>query len=223
MAYTAVDTIPFAGGAAVDVATTYSSLTFIVSTTAGYLKQDGGGRMYKAFSTATPRLLRAAGSYTNDQYATWELDDITTGFATDWMYLVLQASADTSANADYYAARVNNATGSKTTELIKVTNGSLASLASTTSAAWVDGDIMLAEIVGGVLTVYRNGASVLTYDDSASPFTGGKPGFGLLPTAGATVYVGPVEMGDVTSGGSSTVSLLGGLTQNILTIGRLVA
>lgn len=213
MAYSPVETFAFSGGAGVDVITTYPTLGTIDGTTSGYLKQNAGGQMYCAFGTSTPRLLRGAGTYTNDQYAEALLHTLTTGFSSDWANVVLQADAGAAPSENYYTARVSNGT-TKTTQIIKVVSGSPTTLASSTSIAWASGDKILVEIVSGVISVYRDtgggyGSAVLSHDDSgSSPLTGGKPGFGMTPTSGAAYYMDDVELGDVTSGGGSSIAAI---------------
>lgn len=212
MAYSPLETFDFSGGTGVDVITTYPTLGTIDGTTVGYLKQNASGYMYSAFSTSTPRLLRgASASYTDDQYASCDLTTLTTGFNSDWVYLCLQADAGAAPNENYYALRISNAT-TKTTEIIEVVSGAVNVRASSTSIAWASGDKALIECVGGVLTAYRDtgGGWVttgLTWDDSSSPRTGGRPGFGMLPTSGATYNIDNVALGDVTGGGGGGVPI----------------
>ncbi len=59
--------------------------------------------------------------------------------------------------------------------------GDYTSLASTTIAPAVDGDVLRVEIIGSVIKVYRNGSLVLT-GPSNSTWTDGQPGVGFWPT-----------------------------------------
>jgi len=59
--------------------------------------------------------------------------------------------------------------------------GDYTSLASTTIAPAVSGDVLRAEIIGRVIKVYLNGSLVLT-GPSNSTWTDGQPGMGFWPT-----------------------------------------
>ena len=52
--------------------------------------------------------------------------------------------------------------------------------------AAVDGDVLRAEVVGGVITVYKNGTRVLTAPSNTT-WTDGQPGLGFWPKPGATL------------------------------------
>ncbi len=59
--------------------------------------------------------------------------------------------------------------------------GDYTSLASTTIAPAVDGDVLRAEIAGSVIKVYKNGSLVLT-GPSNTTWKDGQPGIGFWPT-----------------------------------------
>ena len=61
----------------------------------------------------------------------------------------------------------------------------LLSVSGPNIGAAVDGDVLRAEIIGGVIKVYKNGSLVLT-GPADSTWTDGQPGIGFWPTSGAT-------------------------------------
>ena len=64
--------------------------------------------------------------------------------------------------------------------------GNYSELLATNIGAAVDGDVLRAEIVGGVVRVYKNGTLVAT-GPSNSTWTDGQPGIGFWPLAGTTL------------------------------------
>jgi hypothetical protein len=64
--------------------------------------------------------------------------------------------------------------------------GNYTELASTNIGAAVDGDVLRAEIIGGVIRVYKNGSLVVT-GPSNSTWTDGQPGIGFWPLPGTTL------------------------------------
>lgn len=51
----------------------------------------------------------------------------------------------------------------------------------------VDGDILRVEIIGNIISVYKNGNLVVTAHDPNSTWTDGQPGIGFWPTPGSTL------------------------------------
>jgi hypothetical protein len=61
-------------------------------------------------------------------------------------------------------------------------NGALADFTQLdgANAHCVNGDVMKATMVGNTITVFKNGTQMLSFTDSASPFTAGSPGMGFF-------------------------------------------
>ena len=130
-----------------------------------------------------------AGSFTDDQYAKVFLATGSRGWDTDSYRIgvMVRASGDTDGNRDFYAAYMCNDAdvgNACTTRLVKMSNGTETTLAST-SIAWANGDSISLEVrtVGGnaELKAFRNDAQIgaLAHTDSSSPFTTGLPGLYL--------------------------------------------
>jgi hypothetical protein len=110
----------------------------------------------------------SAGTFANDQYS-----EITVKGVLAFQGIGPLVRANGAAN-NFYCAYSN----SGTTAIRKITSGSSSQLA-TTSATLAAGDVLRIEVTGSspaALVVKINGTSVLTYDDSSSPFTSGEAG-----------------------------------------------
>ncbi|MEK7634831.1 MAG: hypothetical protein AAB446_00115 [Patescibacteria group bacterium] len=73
--------------------------------------------------------------------------------------------------------------GSDDVRLQQVTNGTPTTLTTWGSLGIGAGQVMKLTNVGGVITLYLNGSQKGTYDDSASPVTGGSPGLETYGTS----------------------------------------
>lgn len=211
MAYTPVQSLTFTASDGTAVQTAETSLSLVWGGS-GFLIVNTN-RCVMNFSNASPRMARDGGTYTDDQYIEAVVGGFTGGGSARYIMLAVQYGADTDAASDFYALRIFN-DNPRTCDIAKYVNGSPTVVAGPTSIAWADNDVALIEIVGGVLSVYRDsgsgyGSAILTYDDSASPLTGGKPALGHRDSSGGPVlWIDTVEMGDVTSGGGSSIAAI---------------
>lgn len=102
--------------------------------------------------------------------------------------------------SSYYAVRVHgDASGAKTTSLVRVVNAVETVLASTTMT-WSTGDTIELERDGTTLRPYRNGSAIAALTVSDSAISGGVPG-ALCRAAGA-IYLDDWSGGNITAGGS---------------------
>lgn len=195
------------GGAGVIIAqASTDKVTHAFGDTAAYVYRDG-----------TP-------TYNGDQYFKVRIS----GVSNPGRYGgALRVSADTGANADWYAIVVdtNSFPPNRETWVIKCVNNST-SLLSQVVDTWADDDFLEGEaITNGAdcdLKLYKNGTLLRTVTDSTSPLTGGKPGIYARSTSSYQMALDDLELGDITSA-SGGGPLTGGLTRSILTKGRLVA
>lgn len=145
-----------------------------------------------------------AGSFSNDQYAKATL--VAYGYyGNDYLGgVVVRCSADTDANADYYAfyVRDNNPNASnKTANLVKRVNGTETTIATITGTNWDNGDTVELEVEGTTLRIYRNGTQIGSDYTGQTDLSTGKPGLAM-----GGDYSGPLVALDNWEGGDITGS-----------------
>lgn len=120
-----------------------------------------------------------AGSFSDDQYAKIELGGMG-WFGIDYMVgAVVRCSADTDANADYYAFLVIDDQpngGNKTCKLVKRINGTETVIATVTTTSWTNGDTVELEAEGTTLRIFKNGTQIGSDYTGQTDLTTGKPG-----------------------------------------------
>lgn len=141
-----------------------------------------------------------AGTFSDDQYAKVSIENFTFQSADYRAGVVVRCSADTDANADYYAFWVQDDGGasSRTSKLVKVVNGALTELDSRVGA-WASDDTVSLEVEGTTLRAYKNDVELFSVDDP--DITTGKPGF--LVAGGPSARADNWEGGDVVAGGAT--------------------
>lgn len=160
----------------------------LISATAGY-SGINTNQLRPLFSNTVRSVHRwaGAGAFTNDQYAELTLVTLSGDTASKEFGLIVRASADTDAGADYYEWYASQSTSPRPMTLRKVVNGTATDLDTTHPVAWVDGDVMTLEVVGSApatITGYRNGTSVVSVTDSA--LASGKPGVTMRGISGGS-------------------------------------
>lgn len=150
-----------------------------------------------------------AGAFTANQYAKAKVFSLDAWNAHVAGVLV-RGSADQGANRDHYYYYVQGAfTGSYTTALAKVVNGSVTILDDTPgTVAWnADNDSIEIEAEGTAIRGFRNGVELHSATDS--DLTTGSPG--LLVYGGSGNGLGPVlddwEGGNITAAGGTTYNV----------------
>jgi len=178
---------------------------------AGYIGINSN-KLTTFFSDGSPFVYREdIGTYSGDQYASAALS----GFANDSgsLGVAVRISSDTGANADWYAVRVFLTTDEY--ELVKCVNGSISSLAGPTSQSFSDGDtVELEALTEGSdcrLLAYRNGSQLVSYLDTSSPLTGGKPGVYFRDAGNSYLaFIDDWVGGDATAAGGDEEDALSG-------------
>ncbi len=98
-------------------------------------------------------------------------------------------------NNNFYVARAQAASGPTwTTELACIHGGTFVSF-TTNATSWAVNDVMKLQVVGNVLTLYKNGTSVLSFTDTNNFRTSGSAGIytgssATTPTPGLGVWSG---------------------------------
>lgn len=201
MAFTVTRAFDFASTSLVPIETLYSGLQYVEGET-GFLHASAVGTLVSRYS-ATVRMVVRDNSNTygaNQGVRGTVLVDV--GFPGNFAIAALQSSG-LGASASYYSLEIESAVaggGLRTMQVRKVVAGSAATLVNRNTDGWTTGDEFEFRVLAGVLSVYRNGTVIWTYDDTAAPITGGKPGMGILPSGGGSVSgLDDVDMGEVTA------------------------
>lgn len=143
-----------------------------------------------------------AGSFSDDQYAKIALGGMG-WFGTDYMIgAVVRCSADTDANADYYAFLViddQTNGGNKTCKLVKRINGTETVIDTITTTSWTNGDTVELEAEGTTLRIYKNGTQIGSDYTSQSDLSTGKPGILIAGDLAGPPAAQDWEGGDVVS------------------------
>ena len=139
------------------------------------------------------------GTFSDDQYSQIVVTGVSEITASYSVGVGVRNSTDTGANRDGYWFEFQEDSGTaKTTRILKVVNGSVTQL-STTTINWADGDTMRLDIIGSDLKAYRNDTLISALNVTDTALTTGKPGItGSGGSSGpwADSWVG----GDVTAG-----------------------
>lgn len=142
-----------------------------------------------------------AGSFSNDQYAKIALGGMG-WFGTDYMIgAVVRCSADTDANADYYAFFVvddQSNGGNKTCKLVKRVNGTETVIATITTTSWTNGDTVELEAEGTTLRIYKNGSQIGSDYTGQTDLASGKPGILIAGDLAGPPAAQDWEGGDIT-------------------------
>ena len=212
--YTPVITFDFNGTNGTDIETLHTRLDPFPTNQTGYYSVISNACKLE-FTTSSDAfgLADITGTYTDDQYMEGTLGSLSAGSGpTSWLGGMLQCQG-TRANpptaTSNYRLRISQDTdeGALTTKIQKMSALVVTDLASTTSVTWANGNKFRFEVLDGVLSVYRDtgsgfGSAILTYDDSGSQLTGGKPGFIIRRS---DIYtLDDVAFGDVTAGGGGS-------------------
>lgn len=206
MAFTSKRAFDFASGTLVTIETLYASLQYVEGAT-GFLYATNVGTFVSRYSATSRLMVRDnANTYGSDQGILGKLL-LSVGYPGNYAIAALQASG-LDATASYYSLEIESSSP-RTMRVRKVVSGSATTLVSRTTDGWVDTDTFDFNQLAGVLSVSRNGSEIWTYDDSASPITGGKPAIGILPAGGGFVSgLDDVDMGEVSAGGGPSTSSL---------------
>lgn len=149
---------------------------------------------------------RARGTFSVDQYAQITLTGFTRQSGTpDEIGVGLRLGTDVNPNGDGYRIRVADATTS-TLKVYAVTNNSESvQVGATVTGNWSNGDVLLAEIIGTTITVYKNGVSVFSATDSTFSGAAGSPNGGGSPGICGKMG-GDTQRGSVFDSGDATAS-----------------
>ncbi len=156
-----------------------------------------------------------SGSFTDDQYAVLQVDNLPFSGSSVWIGVICRASADVNGSRDYYAAKVilDSPGPTYNIHLVKVVNGTETSIDTTTNAFSV-GDTIELEVEGTSLRVFRNGTQLSALDNTDSDLSTGKPG--LITSGDATDVIGDNWLGGNITGGAADPEgrLIGGKLLN---------
>jgi hypothetical protein len=167
------------------------------------------GTVWFQFSAAEGTAVDTSVSPGADQYGQATLTGMGSTGGTGYIGIALRHDANSNSSRTFYAAMciwINATTLS--IAIGKYASGAWTYLVSFTNKTWTDGDILKFSATGTsstVLTVYRNGTSILSATDSSSPYTSGS--IGLYGRGGSSTlgfFLDSWEGGDV-AGGSSVV------------------
>lgn len=133
-------------------------------------------------------------------------------------------------NNNFYGARMDLSGSTWTTAIICIHGGSFVSLASNTTS-WATNDVMKLSVVGNVLTLYKNGVSVLTFTDtnnfrvsgSAGIYTGSSgtcPGLGVW--SGGGVYAFPTLVQSKAAQSAGALSSVSATFDNAVAAGNTI-
>lgn len=217
----------FTGTNGTDLATYNSTWVLIGGDGVGYYGINGNAAQTLFSGTNPDNTYRYNNTAGQDQYSEGIVDNLG-GSLDSRNVLIVRADTGTSSSNHYKLVIEESSTGNGGTKnflLYKTTTGTPAQIGSTFTAAVSNGDTIRLEATGGATTTLAtkvNGSQIDSRTDSSSPFTSGQVGIGGAKTGGirwASWGGGDISGG---GGGSTYASLLGGLTQSILTQGRLV-
>ncbi len=137
--------------------------------------------------------LWTANTVANDQYAQIKIIACATSNNDVGVGVLLRAIEDASTRTFYSVYASNHGTF-----LSLYVNSAHTHLIDTNSVTWAAGDLLYMEIVGTLITLKQNGATVLTYDTAsdATKLTGGRVGITYSSAADAGVSVDDFEVGD---------------------------
>lgn len=153
----------------------------------------------------------------SDSYATWTADTFTADHysqvviannpgspATHYVYLYVRTPNSSGSGApDGYQFQTD---GQSDSSLYVMVGGSGTALATDNTITYTSGDVFKLECVGSLITVYKNGTSILSASDST--YNSGFPGIGGDQTSSG-VLLGSFEA-DNASGGSPGVHTVSG-------------
>jgi hypothetical protein len=131
-----------------------------------------GGSFYSG-TVAAP-----GGTWPNDQYSEMT---VTTLSANSFLFLVVRQGS--AASGTQYVVHVRG--NSLDYTLFAIVAGVAHTLATTNQSISL-GDVFRLQVVGNVLTLFRNSIQVQTFTDTNNFVTSGSPGFGLSAGAGIT-------------------------------------
>lgn len=104
-------------------------------------------------------------TWPNDQYSQATISASAGGGSATGVGVIVRGTTGLPANGSYYRAICDTSTGDTTVD--KIVAGVFTNLGGAIAGTWVNGDVVRLEIVADLLTVYRNGVSVGTRNDSA--------------------------------------------------------
>jgi len=165
---------------------------------------DGAAHAKAQFTGNDCPAIWTADTFLADQYAQFTVESSPAGAGQDYANLILRApNASSSTFPDCYVFYTD---GVSDTEIGMLSGGSETLLASSSSVTYTPGDVFKFEVIGSVLTAYKNGTSILSASDAT--YTSGYPGFDLWTTSN-NVRIGSF-MADNASGGSPGVHTVSG-------------
>jgi hypothetical protein len=215
MARTPVATQDFTGSDATDITTL--GFSKVRDVTYGSSAQILTNKCSGYFSTASVDdsttqnqvvvMVRTAGTYSNDQYAKATISGKGLNTAYRRGGVIVRSSADTDANADFYAF-YNCDDASNTSVLCKVVNGTFTSLGTWTTTAWANGDTIELEVSGTTLTPYRNGSAIAGKSATDSALASGRPGLYIASHTDSGYRLDDWEGGDVSSASATALLML---------------
>jgi hypothetical protein len=143
-----------------------------------------------------------SGTFTNDHYSQVTIGGVSLNDDTFRSGVILRAGTATDGSRNYYQCTLSldPGAGSWRLRISKVVNGTLTELANATTA-FSSGDLLLAEVVGTTINVYRTDFTTVLLTTTDATHSTGKPG--LLAACGYASGVGYVdswEGGSVTGG-----------------------
>lgn len=172
---------------------------WLQATLATSVNYSGTGTGVAASGTNEAIAYDHTSSYPDDQYAQQKITSISSGH---WAKLYVRASGNISlASFNAYSFITDGTSGATHTAIVKWVDSTPTELANfaTTFAA---GDVMKISVVGtlftgSLITVYKNGVSIGTFNDTASPFSSGAAGMGLFDTGAPSAAIDDWEGGSL--------------------------
>ena len=185
--------------------------------TAGTVNRNGSGL---GKGSPSPNDLHAfwnAATFSNDQYSQVK---IAGGLASHSQYAIVlvRASGVGDAAGKNYAFATDGGSGATHTDLSKNINGTQTILRNF-ATTFATGDVMKIDVVGTLITCYKNGASIGTYSDAS--LASGSPGVGMYGSTvtidnwegGSYVAKAPAPVATMTVSPSSASVAVGGTRQ----------
>ena len=149
---------------------------------AGTVNKNGAGAGIGSVNAKDLHAFWNAATFNNDQYSQLRIAGGLTSY-TQYAIVLVRASGAGDAADNNYAFATDGSSGAGHTDLSKNINGTQTILRNF-ATTFVAGDVMKIDVVGTLITCYKNGVSIGTYTDAS--LASGSPGVGMY---GSTVTI----------------------------------
>lgn len=181
----------FTGGAAVLANPPWTQAN--IGSSGKTLNTDGSGRGVASATDTTFDVMAFDNSnvYSNDQYGfVTAVGGLVSG--TNYAEVMVRCSGSGASFQGYQLIADGDVASPGHTDLLKWVGGSSSVLFSF-ATSWAGGDVMRIDVVGTLITCYKNGVSIGTFNDTVSPITSGAPGCGVYNQVADTVVIDTFE------------------------------